>query len=208
MDFLPSKSQKRVIRNMNKYLIDGVKPKYYSKDEDRGSSKASQEVSSDAKELVQSKSDQSKERKCQRTKETQNKRKKIRIEKAISKVMKKNDCDHETARKVAKEKHEMKVKKRIQSKVKPLEELLKLPDDGKEPAHKLQVKFVSTSFVHNKPKEGEYMESSLPTEHSLYAKYQTEVHGDDPNECTRKQFQRFLVDSPLIPIVSFFSHDF
>eukprot|EP00611_Tribonema_gayanum_P014627 TRINITY_DN2605_c0_g1_i2.p1 TRINITY_DN2605_c0_g1~~TRINITY_DN2605_c0_g1_i2.p1 ORF type:complete len:556 (+),score=144.52 TRINITY_DN2605_c0_g1_i2:250-1668(+) len=34
--------------------------------------------------------------------------------------------------------------------------------------------------------------------YELYRQYQVAVHGDKPNECTPKQFKRFLVDGPLV----------
>lgn len=39
--------------------------------------------------------------------------------------------------------------------------------------------------------------SSFEAEFAVYKCYQTNVHGDTDDRCTRQQFIRFLVDSPL-----------
>lgn len=40
---------------------------------------------------------------------------------------------------------------------------------------------------------------SLDKSASLYKKYQMAIHGDDPTECNKKAFVKFLVKSPLQP---------
>ncbi|KAG5181587.1 arginine-tRNA-protein transferase [Tribonema minus] len=43
--------------------------------------------------------------------------------------------------------------------------------------------------------------------YELYRQYQVAVHGDKPNECTPKQFKRFLVDGPLVHDSQLDRHD-
>lgn len=183
-----------MIRDVNKFLLNGTKPKYYERSD---GDCCPPDTTVRTEKLLQSRSDQS----MKSEQKNRNKKKRDRIEKAIKKIMDKNGCDYELAMKMAKDKHELKINERTKSKVKQLEDLLKLPDD-KQHVHKLEIKFVSTSFTQNKMGENEYIKSVMPVEHAVYAKYQSTIHNDDPNECTPRQFQRFLVDSPLTHVVS------
>ena len=68
-----------------------------------------------------------------------------------------------------------------------------LPDVAKSKAHKLEVKLVRSA-----PRSPEF-KATFKESYSLYSKYQIAVHKDEPSDCTEQQFVRFLVDSPLIP---------
>lgn len=63
-----------------------------------------------------------------------------------------------------------------------------------DPCNKLEVK-----IIRSWPPSKQFQET-IKEEHELYAKYQTEIHKDSPQECNMKQFQRFLCTSPLMPL--------
>ncbi|XP_045500708.1 arginyl-tRNA--protein transferase 1 [Colias croceus] len=58
--------------------------------------------------------------------------------------------------------------------------------------HKLEVKLVRTN-----PPSAEWLASAKET-HEVYVKYQMTVHGDKPEKCTEPKFSDFLVQSPLM----------
>ncbi|XP_045775221.1 arginyl-tRNA--protein transferase 1 isoform X1 [Maniola jurtina] len=64
-----------------------------------------------------------------------------------------------------------------------------LPSEVKR---KLEIKLVRT-----KPPSPEWIATSKET-HNLYVKYQMAVHGDRPEKCSESQFTEFLVQSPLL----------
>ena len=68
-----------------------------------------------------------------------------------------------------------------------------LPDLAKNKAHKLEVKLIQST-----PQSSEF-KATFKESYALYSKYQMAVHNDKPSDCTEQQFVRFLVDSPLIP---------
>lgn len=75
---------------------------------------------------------------------------------------------------------------------KPLEAFLSLPTDDKL-THKLELK-----LVRSHPPSPEF-KSTLKESYELYKKYQMIVHKDTEDDCSEKQYRRFLCDSPLIP---------
>jgi len=70
---------------------------------------------------------------------------------------------------------------------KSIEDFIKCPEQSSK---KLTIKIVRSGTE-------EFMKT-FEDEHQLYRKYQIVVHGDDEDECTKKQFKRFLCDSPLV----------
>ncbi|XP_065837687.1 arginyl-tRNA--protein transferase 1-like isoform X3 [Oscarella lobularis] len=60
-------------------------------------------------------------------------------------------------------------------------------------SHKLTVELLPCSM------KNDVFKASFMESYSVYVKYQVAVHGDEERECTQKQFSRFLVDSPLVP---------
>lgn len=76
---------------------------------------------------------------------------------------------------------------------KPLEAFLSLPAGDAKQAHKLELKLVRTH-----PPSPEF-KSTFKESYELYKKYQMVIHNDPPEDCTEKQYSRFLCDSPLIP---------
>lgn len=55
------------------------------------------------------------------------------------------------------------------------------------------------NLVRSHPHNDEF-ELTSDTSYQLYKKYQMAVHNDTEDECTKKQWKRFLVESPLIAI--------
>uniref|UniRef100_H2Y4K0 Arginyl-tRNA--protein transferase 1 n=2 Tax=Ciona savignyi TaxID=51511 RepID=H2Y4K0_CIOSA len=51
-------------------------------------------------------------------------------------------------------------------------------------------------LIQSSPPSAEFL-STKTESHALYAKYQVAIHKDNPDDCTMKQWTRFLVDSPL-----------
>ncbi|KAL5010842.1 hypothetical protein ScPMuIL_013147 [Solemya velum] len=72
-----------------------------------------------------------------------------------------------------------------------LEDLLSEPDRAENCAHKLEIKLVRSN-----PRSTEFDET-FKASHSVYHKYQMQIHNDPPDKPKVKQFTRFLVDSPL-----------
>ena len=73
---------------------------------------------------------------------------------------------------------------------KSVEDLLPNPD--KCLAHKLEIKLIPSS-----PPSPEF-QATFKESYALYRKYQVSVHKDEPSEVPEKQFTQFLVDSPLL----------
>uniref|UniRef100_A0A8C3FX49 Arginyl-tRNA--protein transferase 1 n=1 Tax=Cyclopterus lumpus TaxID=8103 RepID=A0A8C3FX49_CYCLU len=73
---------------------------------------------------------------------------------------------------------------------KPLEDFINesLPDNS---SHCLEVRLVPVNF------EDPQFTASYQRSVALYARYQMAIHGDDPSECSESEFRRFLCDSPL-----------
>lgn len=51
-------------------------------------------------------------------------------------------------------------------------------------------------LVRSSPQSVEFTET-FDVSHSLYQKYQAKIHNDSPSKCSKEQFKRFLVHSPL-----------
>ncbi|XP_074532520.1 arginyl-tRNA--protein transferase 1 isoform X2 [Halichoeres trimaculatus] len=73
---------------------------------------------------------------------------------------------------------------------KPLEDFISESSTENSP-HCLEVRLVPVSFE-DPQFTGTYEQSA-----ELYARYQMAIHGDDPSECSKSEFRRFLCDSPL-----------
>ena len=82
--------------------------------------------------------------------------------------------------------------KLLKNKPKTIEDYFSFVWKGKDsPKHKFDVKLVPSAS-----EEEEFLKTKSD-EHSVYTSYQVAVHGDSPKDVKMKQFQRFLVDSPL-----------
>jgi arginine-tRNA-protein transferase len=147
--FQLSKSQKKVLKRMTKYLLedrgDGKDSQNHSAKFTKPSSASVQMVPSVAQQTSDSGTD------CECKKET-------RMVKS-------------------------------QQKPKSLEDFI----FSETPAtHKLTVKLVASDVTNPE------FAATFKEEHHVYKKYQMHVHHDTPRDCNHHQFQRFLVDSPLI----------
>ncbi|XP_039263380.2 arginyl-tRNA--protein transferase 1-like [Styela clava] len=78
-----------------------------------------------------------------------------------------------------------------QSKSKTLQEYVPHLLNSTDFKRKLEVR-----MVHAKIGNSEF-EATRKESYSLYKKYQQIIHGDDPSDCSEKQWIRFLVDCPL-----------
>ncbi|XP_064595718.1 arginyl-tRNA--protein transferase 1-like [Liolophura sinensis] len=74
---------------------------------------------------------------------------------------------------------------------KTLEEFLDEPFKAENPAHKLEIKLIRTN-----PASQESRQSDAAS-YEIFRKYQMTIHEDAPDECTKKGFHQFLVDSSL-----------
>lgn len=76
---------------------------------------------------------------------------------------------------------------------KSLEELLMLPSSDGPLCHKLEIR-----LVRSHPRSAEFDERYKES-YALYRKYQMAIHKDTPDKCSESSFTRFLLDSPLVP---------
>lgn len=125
-----------------------------------------------------------------------------RFERKLKKIMACGNCSREEAISIANRQRQEKIQRNMEKNQRPLEDLMKFVSDSCIPEqdfkHRLSIKFLSTSFVGRKEQEKEFKDKVLDVEHQVYEKYQMTVHKDEPDECNKKQFTRFLVDSPIL----------
>ena len=187
-----SKSQKKVVKRVNAFLISGDKPKTRSEANALDNKDQVTEAPAVKLDALKSTNDvngsdqipvKAKKLKSQ---DDPIKAKQIRIERRIQKLMACKSCSRDEAVDLMKSKHEVKKSKR---RAKTLEEWL-FPKTSSSPAHTLEVRFVSTL-------KDEYLETK-DVSYDVYKTYQMSIHKDDIGSCTPKQFKRFLIDSPLI----------
>lgn len=224
-NFILSKSQKKCLKRVNRFLSDGTIPSAVS-DRHRSSSPVQESMceSSDLetkntnviKKAIEAHCDQSlptsddatanaapsistpdhvpgtivKDK--QSVRDRSQKAKVKRIERKVCKVMLKRNCSRDEAENLVSEAHKAKVSKKVKKQI-TLEELF-APQVGAK--HRIEVKFVRTSFEPGSGKEAAFNENVVPLEHAVYSRYQKSIHKDD--DCTKKQFQRFLCHTPLL----------
>lgn len=198
--FVLSKSQKKVLKTMKKFLLTGDK---------RGQSGVGVEddctsgESASATSKTPPAAPQTKTKKVVRpgvgadpAKPPCRKAKDIRRERKLHKQAEKMSALSSTESSettTAPDKSSMKTPVDEESR-KPLESFLELLSSDKPPAHRLEVKLVQSS-----PQSPEF-KATFRESYQLYKKYQMAVHHDPPDDCDEEQFVRFLVDSPLIPM--------
>ncbi|XP_066917674.1 arginyl-tRNA--protein transferase 1-like isoform X1 [Clytia hemisphaerica] len=185
------KSQKKVIKNFNKYLTTGIRPKQPSKTDQKASGGG--EVDEDnncidepcggAREVKAPKMDISftggivngadpSKPKCRKAKEVRKERKQMK---------QKVNTPHEQI-----------TSKQNKNKEKTYEEWIDgVPEDAKI---KFEVKLVRCC------PEDEDFKQTFRQELEVYQKYQIEIHKDDPDEVDERQFRRFLCEGPLVPV--------
>ncbi|XP_075211102.1 arginyltransferase 1 isoform X1 [Lycorma delicatula] len=59
------------------------------------------------------------------------------------------------------------------------------------PAHQLEIRLVNSD-----PNDREFQDT-YDAAYEVYQKYQMAIHGDPPSKCSKRQYTRFLVNSPL-----------
>ena len=205
--FLISKSQKTVLKRMNKYLVDGIEAKSKGpptpKDEAEAKSSGASSTDSNAVSGSDTKSaktfrpgdgaDSSKPP-CRKAKVLRQERKAKKKEQATSGVSEESEMETTT--------------KRSSSEGNPVEDFLKVGPDGKKPleaflilpdakpgsshVHNLEVKWVQSS-----PPSAEF-KATLQESHALFKKYQMTIHHEKEDDCKLSSFKRFLCESPLI----------
>ncbi|XP_033741170.1 arginyl-tRNA--protein transferase 1-like isoform X1 [Pecten maximus] len=74
---------------------------------------------------------------------------------------------------------------------KTLADFLSEPDKAEKCAHKLEIRLVRSN-----PRSKEF-EESFKESHQVYHKYQMGIHNDPPHKPSESQYTRFLCDSPL-----------
>ncbi|XP_060588752.1 arginyl-tRNA--protein transferase 1-like [Ruditapes philippinarum] len=208
LKFKLRKSHKKVLKKVNKYLIEGIKPsgdiaddeteeveKQSSKKPVKSENQSTKIPSSHckARECTEEKAVPgcSKDVKSPRkgegadpSKPPCKKAKDRRKEKKLAKLAAKG----ESTESVAQDKVEQ-VENKCEGKT--LEEYLAEPSKATSSAHKLEICLVRSS-----PKSQQF-EDSLKETHKVYVRYQMAIHGDPEDKPNMRQFTRFLIDSPL-----------
>ncbi|KAL1139910.1 hypothetical protein AAG570_006887, partial [Ranatra chinensis] len=162
LDFKLSKSQKKLLKRMHKFLAEGLSCK-----EVKGETNGSHPGVGIGRDF---------------TKPLCKKAKIIRLERKQKLAEKETATDSNIKRQANEEKS--------------LEQFLNEPFFSK-PAHSLELRLVSSS-----PMCDEFRQS-FNAELELYQKYQVSVHQDPPEKCTKQQFTRFLVKSPLMVVLQY-----
>ena len=188
-NFKLSKSQKKVLKKFNNYLLTG-ETKTQSPNMDCSAHKSSADDLGKTAERVQKKAPPKKGAGPDPLKPTCRKAKEIRRERRLLKESAKSGqtCLKEPVQSSLEEPVSL-----TKNTVKSLEGLLKLPPVIDNPAHNFEVRLVQSS-----PQSHEFRQS-LADSYRIYSRYQVNIHKDDPNDLSMKQFSDFLVNSPLIP---------
>lgn len=183
-----SKSQKKVIKRFNRYLITGERhvPEK-SGDIHKQTSpvvKEHREIPTDLPKMDFQERSSLEEKLC-KPQTVQKKAKEIRMQRKLEKLEKKAKEEG-----VEFDPKSVKLKTKV-SQEKSIEDLMaELPKN-------VAVKF-TTKLVRCSPRSRDF-KAKFNEEYELYKKYQIAIHHDDPSEVTEKQFSRFLVDGPLQP---------
>ena len=195
--FVPSKSQKKVLKTMKRFLMTGErKEKDATKTEEQPTTEAAVASAGTTASEVATKKTVTPSKGADPAKPPCRKAKDIRRERKLLKQAQRPPDSNtqppittpETTRPPP---STGAVHKNPLSK--SLEEFLQIPSSDKPPAHQLEVKLVRSS-----PRSDEF-KATFKESFELYKKYQIAVHHDDPSKITEDQYTSFLVDSPLIP---------
>lgn len=209
--FALSKSQKDVLKKMNKYLEFGKQDKEAAAATPEGSTEreASKPGASDtvgatskAKKPVQpGKGADPTKPPCQKAKVMRQERKKEKSLSSHTGISGKAAGAKEvirTSSKVAEREGESADPLPDFMKVgpdgrKPLEAFLSAPGPDKPHAHRLELK-----LVRSHPPSDDF-KATFKESHALFKKYQMSVHKEAEGDCKESDYRRFLCDSPLIP---------
>ncbi|RUS75694.1 hypothetical protein EGW08_016536 [Elysia chlorotica] len=202
LDFKMSKSHKKQIKRVNRYLIHGIKP---GKDDDQELEDGSKDKKEDGSQVSQSKptNTHSGADMAERTGGSCSLEEGKTSAKHVPKPGSGADPNKPKCRKAKELRAERKaMKMSLDDKIVPkkqpkqnaektLEELLTEPDRAENPAHKLEIK-----LCRSEPRSQAFLQS-FQSSHAVFRKYQMSVHKDKPEDCDLKGFEGFLVDSPL-----------
>ncbi|GFR87448.1 arginyl-tRNA--protein transferase 1 [Elysia marginata] len=203
LDFKLSKSHKKQIKRVNRYLIHGIKP---GKEEDQEEDEASKtkktsknDESQDSVNQTQSQVPPAERASSSGSRQEGNKTPVKNTPKPGSGAdPNKPKCRKAKEIRAERKAMKMSVGDKIAPKKEPkpnteksLEELLTEPDQAENPAHKLELRLVRSS------PRSEAFKQSFDASHGVYKHYQMSVHKDPPSKPNKGQFTRFLCDSPL-----------
>ncbi|MFH4977543.1 hypothetical protein AB6A40_004252 [Gnathostoma spinigerum] len=176
--FKLSRTQKRVLRYMNEYLLYDKKPKYHTGEEAAETSvrymqKRTENIEKDKQKCISQKHDE-----VPSALHTKNlKKKNLRKQRAIERLKKKGiDVEEFQCRRREKE----------FARQRTLESYLLDYDENKF-RHKLEIRLIRV--------DSEEFNSTFRESYELFVKYQTTVHKQ--TDCTEKGYRSFLANSPL-----------
>ena len=209
--FSLSRSQKKVLKNVNKYLVEGIGEK-------RKDAMTNEDKASSGGDLSTASATTKKLKKVIRpgigadsSKPPCRKAKILRQElKAKKKDVSSQATDSVASVEDVKPKLSEESKDKSTNSVSSIPDFLKIGSDGKKPleafltlppskngssyAHNLEVKLIKSS-----PPSAEFKATFLES-YSVFKKYQMAIHKEAEDEWKESGFTRFLCDSPLIPI--------
>ena len=198
--FVPSKSQKKVLKTMKRFLMTGEKKQKDEIINEQPHTGASSDTISSGVETKKTvkpgKGADPTKPPCRKAKDIRRERKLLKQAEKASIPADSSTQPHTTAVESAAQLTPSAVPTEVIDKnpsPKSLEEFLQLPCSDKPPAHKLEMKLVRSS-----PRSEEF-KATFKESFELYKKYQIAVHHDKPSKLTESQYVQFLVDSPLIP---------
>ncbi|RWS25819.1 Arginyl-tRNA--protein transferase 1-like protein [Leptotrombidium deliense] len=186
LNFKLSKSQKKILNNVYRFLVFGDKRNIASTNNPTARAIQSDTTTVPKSECVSGRRLSDCDMKAIKSDGSRGQKAKyLRFQHSVKKTMDKQQCDRETALILVKERRE---KRNINRREKPLKDRINFTLPAKS-AHKLDVRFVSTM-------NDEY-QKDVDVSHKVYEMYQRTIHGDKPEECAKKQFCRFLINTPL-----------
>lgn len=217
LDFQMSKSQKKVIKKVNRYLAAGLPKKEQSKDCGEQSMDQAEVGSNALPDL--SLTDQAKVAKLSKREmlsiepvdcqldPTEKPKTQVKPEASDAKRLTQSVKGESSTSVLCKKAKLMRRERRLeklknkgldpsqvvntkQPQVKSLEEFLQYPANA---THHLELRLVQSC-----PPSEEFEQTKLAS-FTVYKKYQVQIHEDEPASITEKQFDRFLVNSPLEP---------
>ncbi|XP_038222784.1 arginyl-tRNA--protein transferase 1 [Zerene cesonia] len=222
LEFRPSKSQKKVLKRFNKYLVGEIEPECSN----RKISSSSDDMKFDegetegVEQFVESKQkpqmlsmtekdikfDEDQEGICKEASANQSNSSQNESIPALVKENIKKDSGPDPTKPPCKKAKQMRKERKLEklkaqgidissldtNKSKEKQIEDFIKDLPEDVKHKLEVKLVRTN-----PPSAEWLASAKET-HEVYVKYQMTVHGDQPEKCTEPKFSDFLVQSPLM----------
>lgn len=194
--FKMSKSHKKIIKTVNRYLIHGIKRGDGKEYQEESAAKGDNPVEPAPKEEISGKDETMKDSRktpkpglgADSNLPKAKKAKDIRKELKKKKQEATSSGDGEQA---PVNDPDTPVSKPSTNEAKTLEDFLSEPDKAEKCAHKLEIKLVRSS-----PRSSEF-NSSLKESYKIYRKYQMGIHLEEESDCNHDTYTGFLVDSPL-----------